>query len=118
MKSIRDAHQSLESTYHLQESPLVKLGKAELLMIQFNYKKAIQIIEEVIKKTPYNMDALTLYIVCLAVLEKSNTLFTLAHELVDLFPKHHVSWFAVGTYYFTIKKYLDARRYYGYLLKV
>ena len=59
------------------------------------------------------METLTLYVVCLAQLNKPNALFMLAHELVELFPKHCVTWFAVGTYYFCIKRYLDARRYYG-----
>jgi anaphase-promoting complex subunit 6 len=59
------------------------------------------------------METLTLYVVCLAQQNKANSLFILAHELVELFPKHCVTWFAVGTYYFCIKRYLDARRYYG-----
>jgi tetratricopeptide (TPR) repeat protein len=37
----------------------------------------------------------------------------LCHELVELFPKKPVTWFGVGTYYLTIQKYTEARRYFG-----
>jgi anaphase-promoting complex subunit 6 len=82
-------------------------------MIQLNYQKANEILQNIIKTYPFDMDALTLQVVCLCQLQKTNTLFTLAHNLVDLFPKHHVSWFAVGTYYFSISKFIESRRYYG-----
>ncbi|KAJ3338155.1 anaphase promoting complex subunit cdc16, partial [Kappamyces sp. JEL0680] len=110
---IENAHTALQETYQLSNSPLVMLGKAELLMIQFNYKKAYDILAMLLEDQPYDMSILAPYIVCLSQLGSTNTLFTLAHQLVDLFPKHHVSWFAVGTYYFTIKKFIDARRYYS-----
>jgi anaphase-promoting complex subunit 6 len=71
----------------------------------------------------YDMDILAIYIVCLSELDKNIVLFTLAHKLVDLFPKKRISWFAVATYYFTIARsttdperiticYNEARRYF------
>ena len=46
---IENAHNTLQDTYGLSNSPLVQLGKAELLMIQFNYKKAFEIIERCVR---------------------------------------------------------------------
>ena len=45
------------------------------------------------------------------VLKKTSELFALAHELVNLFPKKELSWFAVGLYYLLTKEFIDARRY-------
>lgn len=42
---IENAHNTLQDAYGLTNSPLVQLGKAELLMIQLNFKKAFEIIE-------------------------------------------------------------------------
>lgn len=61
---------------------------------------------------PYNSNALLVHISCLVQLNKKNQLFSLAHELVDLFPTKSISWFAVGTYYLSVEKFQEARRYY------
>jgi len=40
-------------------------------------------------------------------------LFMLAHELVEKEPEHAISWYAVGTWYFTSRKWAEARKYYS-----
>lgn len=42
---IENAHNTLQDTYGLINSPLLQQGKAELLMIQFNHKRALEILE-------------------------------------------------------------------------
>ena len=44
-------------------------------------------------------------------LKKSNDLFYLAHNLVDIYPGKAVSWFAVGCYYMLVSKHETARRF-------
>jgi hypothetical protein len=53
---IENAHSTLQENYNLAHSPLVQLGKAELLMIQFNYKKAYDILEKLLNDAPYDME--------------------------------------------------------------
>lgn len=45
-------------------------------------------------------------------------LFLLAHELVDREPETAVSWYAVGLWYFSNKKWEEARRYFGKALLI
>lgn len=42
-------------------------------------------------------------------------LFILAHEMVDKEPENAVSWYAVGVWYLTAKKWQDARTYFRYI---
>ncbi len=39
-----NAHQELLDTYNLSKSPLVLISKAQVAMAQFNYEKALQIL--------------------------------------------------------------------------
>jgi anaphase-promoting complex subunit 6 len=61
---------------------------------------------------------LTLYI-CLAVVQKlKNELFILAHRLVESNPESHISWFAVGCYYYCTSKQDVARKYFRKSLSI
>ncbi|KAI8896891.1 hypothetical protein BC833DRAFT_595719 [Globomyces pollinis-pini] len=115
---IKNTHEILHDSYSLTKGRLVQLGKTELLMIQRDYFGAIKILDELLIDFPYNMDVLTLYGLCLQELSKTNQLFTLGHQLVELFPKHHVTWYIVGLYYFAIQKYIDARFYFEKSTKI
>jgi len=70
----------------------------------------------VIDKDPFHQGCLMTHISCLVELEKKDELFILSHQLVENFPNKTVSWFAVGSYYLCVKKYKDARKYFGLLL--
>lgn len=54
-----------------------------------------------------------LHIACLHHMTRMHSkLFILAHELVDREPESHISWYAVGVWYMSVKKYSDARTYF------
>ena len=89
-EGIKLSHEKLENVYHMDSSPIVMLGKAELMMIQFDHQKALGILTKLLDEYKYHMEGLTLFTICLCKLKKSNVLFNLAHELVELFPDHHV----------------------------
>ena len=56
-----------------------------------------------------------LHIACMHHLSHlSSRLFILAHELVDREPESPISWYAVGVWYLTVKKWTDARTYFRY----
>lgn len=42
-------------------------------------------------------------------------LFILAHEMVDKEPENAISWYAVGIWYLTAKKWQDARTYFRHV---
>lgn len=89
------------------------VAKAERLYYSCAYKECFNITEEVLKKDPYHTTCLPVHIGCLVELKKTNKLFYLAHDLVDLQPEMAISWFAVGCYYYLIGKSDPARRYLG-----
>ena len=57
-------------------------------------------------------DILPIYCVCLYELNKLGELYQCAHNLVENYPKKALSWFAVGVYYYLIKKYETSRKYF------
>lgn len=59
-----------------------------------------------------------LHIACLYHLPHLHSkLFILAHELVEKEPESHISWYAVGVWYMSTKKYNDARTYFRYVIR-
>ena len=54
-----------------------------------------------------------MYCSVLIELNKVGELYYLAHKLVSANPDLAVSWFAVGSYYYLIKKYDLARKYFN-----
>lgn len=47
-------------------------------------------------------DCLLVHIATLVQLKKCEELFMLAHQLVEARPDDHISWYAVGCYYYSI----------------
>lgn len=58
-----------------------------------------------------------LHIACLYHLPHLHSkLFILAHELVEREPESPISWYAVGVWYLTTKKWSEARTYFRYVI--
>ena len=53
-----------------------------------------------------------MYCSVLIELDKQGELYYIAHKLVSANPDSAISWYAVGSYYFLIKKYPQARKYF------
>lgn len=87
------------------------VSKAEKFFYNCDYKKCMQIIDEILKRDPYHKRSLTVQIGCLMELKDFNKLFYVAHKLVDFYPDDAISWYAVGCYYDLIGKSDPARRY-------
>ncbi|KAK8395649.1 hypothetical protein O3P69_005634 [Scylla paramamosain] len=86
-------------------------AQAEKLYYNCNFSQCYRLTQEVLKKDPYHTECLPIHISCLVELKQANTLFLLAHKLVDLYPESALAWFAVGCYYYLIGKNEQARRY-------
>lgn len=98
---------SLENSIlaRLQNSLDLSVSQAEKFYYNCDYVQCNKLTEYVLKHDPYHSGCLPIHISCLVELKQSNKLFTLAHNLVDLYPNLAVSWFAVGCYYYVIGKY-------------
>ncbi|KAF2354115.1 Tetratricopeptide-like helical domain [Trinorchestia longiramus] len=89
----------------------VLAARAERLYYKCHFVSCFQLTKRVLEEDPYHTDCLPVHIACLIELQQSNSLFLLAHKLVDLYPEMALSWFAVGCYYYLIGKNEPARRY-------
>ena len=67
----------------------------------------------ILELDPLNLDCLWIHLTNLYHLSRKNSLFLLAHELVDKHPTQPISWFAVGSFYLLTQKNMDARRYFA-----
>ncbi|KAJ8325541.1 anaphase-promoting complex subunit Cut9 [Batrachochytrium dendrobatidis] len=103
----------LLTRYNLLHSTDLLLADARKQHIMANYEAVLQITTNILRKDPYNMDCLLLYVS--ALLETGNTrkLFLKAHELAEMFPNKRVSMYAVATYYLSVKKYREAQAYFS-----
>ncbi|KAK5637885.1 hypothetical protein RI129_000202 [Pyrocoelia pectoralis] len=95
---------SLENSIQirLQQSLDLAVSQAELFYYNCDYVQCSKLTENILKEDPYHAACLPIHISCMVELKQSNKLFTLAHNLVDLYPNLAISWFAVGCYYYVI----------------
>ena len=91
----------------------IRLIEAEKLFRQQNYGKAYDVIKAVVEADFYYVHIVPLYCGVLIELNKVGELYYLAHKLVSANPDLAVAWFAVGSYYFLIKKFDLARKYFN-----
>lgn len=66
---------------------------------------SIDFLAGILKKDAFHQSALLILIGCLVHLKRKSELFYLAHQLVDAYPGHAMSWYAVGSYYYLIQKH-------------
>ncbi|CAH1987431.1 unnamed protein product [Acanthoscelides obtectus] len=95
----------------LKNSLDLQVAEAERLYYNCDYQACNLLTEAVLKMDPYHDACLPIHISCQVELKQSNKLFTLGHNLVDLYPNLAIPWFAVGCYYYIIGKSDLARRY-------
>ncbi|KAI1764074.1 TPR-like protein [Hypoxylon sp. FL1150] len=111
--SFTTAYETLSTHYNLASNPDLLLARADLLFTQCRYKDALAITESVLQEDKYNFSIYPLHLACLYELRQKNVLFLIAHDLADTHPEEPCTWLAVGTYYFSIDKIAEARRYFS-----
>jgi len=87
--------------------------EAEKYFNEQNYVKAHDIIKRILDDDFYYTSVVPLYCAVLTELKKVGELYYIAHKLVSANPDSAVAWFSVGSYYFLIKKYDLARKYFN-----
>ena len=90
----------------------IKIIEAEKYYNGQNVTKAYEIIKSLIDEDMYFLNAIPLYTAILIELNQVGDLYILAHNLVSANPDLAVSWFTVGSYYYLVKKYDLARKYF------
>jgi tetratricopeptide (TPR) repeat protein len=91
----------------------LRLIQAERLFNEQNYLRAYEVIKAVVEADFYYVNIVPLYCAVLIELNKVGEIYYIAHKLVSANPDLAVAWFAVGSYYFLIKKYDLARKYFN-----
>lgn len=94
------------------ESNEIKFLKAEQLFNEQKFSKAHEILKEIIDDDPFYVEVVPMFCSILIELDKQGELYYLAHKLVSANPDSAIAWYAVGSYYFLIRKYPQARKYF------
>lgn len=76
------------------------------------YTLSIDLLHRIRREDEFNTAHVPAYLTCLYELKKKTELFEFANELVKQIPQAEVTWYGVGMYYFFIKNYAEARRYF------
>ncbi|KAI3406617.2 CDC16 [Candida oxycetoniae] len=109
----KEAEQILREEYDLDNNCDLLLSQADYLYIQCNFDACLNLCERIIFKDPYNFDILPNYLSCLYELGGRNKLFYKSHQLAEFHPSSPMTWLAIGTYYLSINKIHEARKFFN-----
>ncbi|XP_076940985.1 anaphase-promoting complex subunit 6-like [Bidens hawaiensis] len=87
--------------------------KAEYYHQCGEYKKCFELTSALLEKDPFHFKSTMVHIAAAMDLGHSNELYLLACNLVKDYPQKAISWFAVGCYYYCVKKYDQSRCYFS-----
>jgi len=99
---------------NLENNTDIIASRCEYYFYHNHFEKAYQVSKKVIEEDPYEHGRiLVIHLSCLVELHKKSDLFSIAHKLVETQPTLAVSWYSVGCYYYLIKKYDRARKFFS-----
>ncbi|KAJ7948759.1 anaphase-promoting complex subunit 6 [Quillaja saponaria] len=87
--------------------------KAEYYHQCGEFQKCFELTYALLEKDPFHLKTTLVHLAAAMELGNSNELYLLACNLVKDYPQKPLSWFAVGCYYYCIKKYDQSRRYFS-----
>lgn len=108
-----NATETLSTHYNLGDNPDILLSKAHLMFTHCRFRQALALTSSVLANDKYNFNILPVHVASLHELGEKNALFLLAHDLADTNPSEPCSWLAVGTYYLSIGRIAESRRYFS-----
>ncbi|KAM7279275.1 hypothetical protein ACFE04_006409 [Oxalis oulophora] len=77
------------------------------------YEKCFELTSVLLEKDPFHLKCTMVHLAAAMELGHSNELYLMACNLVKDYPQKALAWFAVGCYYYCIKKYDQSRRYFS-----
>lgn len=90
----------------------VMLSLGTQLLASHKVDQAYELACKVMREDPYCLSAVPLHCGCMAALGEIGELYNLSHNLVREYPDSAAAWYAAGTYYYAIKKYELARKFF------
>ncbi|KAL1299754.1 anaphase-promoting complex subunit 6 isoform X1 [Arachis ipaensis] len=87
--------------------------KAEYYHQCGEYQKCFELTSVLLEKDPFHLKSTLVHLAAAMELGHSNELYLMAFNLVKDYPQKALSWYAVGCYYYCIKKYDVSRRYFS-----
>ncbi|KAF6158942.1 hypothetical protein GIB67_023925 [Kingdonia uniflora] len=87
--------------------------KAEYYHQCGEYQKCFELTSGLLERDPFHLKCTLVHLATAMELGHSNELYLMACNLVREYPQKALSWFAVGCYYYCIKKYDQSRRYFS-----
>ena len=90
----------------------VMLSIGTQLLASHKVDQAYELACKIMREDPYCLAAVPLHCGCMAALGEIGELYNLSHNLVREYPDSAAAWYAAGTYYYTIKKYELARKFF------
>ncbi|XP_024922451.2 anaphase-promoting complex subunit 6 isoform X1 [Ziziphus jujuba] len=87
--------------------------KAEYYHQCGEHQKCFELTSVLLEKDPFHLKSTLVHLAAAMELGHSNELYLMACNLVKDYPQKALSWFAVGCYYYCIKKYDQSRRYFS-----
>ncbi|EMD33975.1 hypothetical protein CERSUDRAFT_159330 [Gelatoporia subvermispora B] len=104
----------LVEEYGLGDNPDVLFSFADALYAQFRWADCFAVTSRILGLVSVHAPTMPLHIACMHHISHLNSkLFILAHELVEKEPESPISWYAVGVWYLSAKKYSEARTYFS-----
>jgi len=77
-----------------------------------DYESCYSVSKRVLEEDPYHLAALPVHVASLVMLDMKNVVFYVAHQLINAYPTAAVAWFTAGCYYYMVRKYEHARRFF------
>ncbi|GAB2230997.1 hypothetical protein Droror1_Dr00027280 [Drosera rotundifolia] len=97
----------------LKDNTDLLVCKAEYYHHCGEYQKCFDLTTQLLEKDPFHMKCTLVHLAAAMELGQSNELYLLACNLVKDYPQKALSWFAVGCYYYCIKKYEQSQLYFS-----
>ncbi|KAJ5626621.1 hypothetical protein N7528_004048 [Penicillium herquei] len=129
---LSNATETLSTHYNLSQNPDILLSRAETLYTQCRFPEALELTSSILSNAQPNELALAsssgipahnhlghapgvypLHLACLYETGATNALFLLAHLLADHAPEESYTYLAIGTYYLSVSKIAEARRFFS-----
>ncbi|EJK62221.1 hypothetical protein THAOC_17175, partial [Thalassiosira oceanica] len=111
--SVDSAFRSLALVHGLGRSPDTLARAASRSYARHDLRSALAYCAAIDADDPYCTAAKYVHVACLVGLGSRRGLYRLAHRLVDSDPRDSLAWFAVGSYYYLIRRYDLAQRHFS-----
>ena len=101
----------LDILYKNNDQDLLQM-EAEKCFIARDFNNAYLLLKKLNEDDFYNLKIIPMLCSCLIELDKVGDLYPLAYKLANNCSEKFISWYAVGCYYYSIKKYDMSRKYF------